>query len=117
MDCIKLTVDILTDAIEAPVSTEAPADRPTTLVLVQLAGDYSDEFVLRPRIALTVWGETDRDAHVLAMSCVDALRDASLDHPYLSAAQLESMSREEWTRTGQARYLAEINLVVNTDEE
>ena len=117
MDCIELAVGILADALEVPVSTEHPRERPQTFVLVALVGDYSDEFLLRPRIGITVWGETDRAAHTLAMSCVDALRDASLDHPYLSAAQLETMSREEWTRTGQARYLVEMDLVINTDEE
>lgn len=116
MDCIELTVGILARELEVPVSTEVPQNRPGAFVLVDLVGDYSDEFLLRPRIGLTVWGETDRVAHTLAMSCVDVLRDAALDHPYLSAAQLETMSREEWTRTGQARYLVEINLTVNTDE-
>ena len=80
MDCIELAVGILADALEVPVKTEHPRERPQTFVLVALVGDYSDDFLLRPRIGITVWGETDRAAHTLAMSCVDALRDASLDH-------------------------------------
>lgn len=118
MDCISLVVGILADEIGAPVSTDRSRDAHARgpQVSVSLIGDYSDEFLLRPRIGLTVWGDTDRAAHSLAMSCVDALRDASLDHPYLSAVQLETMSREEWSRTGQSRYLVELDLTVNTDD-
>ena len=116
MDPTELVVGILSDALAVPVSTDIPADRPDRLVLVDLTGDQSDEFLLMPRYALTCWGATDKDAHGIAMSAVDALRDASLDHPYLSAVQLETMSREEWSRNGQSRYVAEVDLVINTDE-
>ena len=46
----------------------------------------------------------------------DALREEALTHPYLSAAQLETLSRDEWTSTGQARYFARLQLTINTDE-
>jgi hypothetical protein len=116
MDCIGLVRDILTDELAVPVATDMPKDRPTRMVMVDLEGDASDEFILRPRVAITCWGRTDRDAHGLAVSAVQALQDASLDHDYLSAAQLETLSREEWSRTGQSRYLAIVELVINTDE-
>ena len=116
MDAIELVVGILKDALNVPVSTEIPQERHQRFVMVALDGDQSTPFLLMPRIALTCWGETDRDAHGIALSAFEALRDASLDHPYLSAADLETMSREEWSRTGQSRYLALINLTINTDE-
>lgn len=116
MDPTELVVGILSDALAVPVSTDIPAERPDRLVLVDLTGDQSDELILRPRYALTCWGVSDKDAHGIAMSAVDALRDSAWDHPYLSAVQLETMSREEWSRNGQSRYVAEVDLVINTDE-
>ena len=112
---ITLVVEILKAALDVPVSTEIPADRATRLVTVALDGDESDEFVLRPRVTLTCWGLTDKDAQQIAVSCVDALREESLDHPYLSSADLETMSRDLWTKTGQSRYLVEMNLTINVE--
>lgn len=116
MDCIGLVQGILADALDVQVSTEVPADRPGRLVVIDLEGDASDAFLLRPRIALTCWGTTDRDAHGLALSAVQALQEASETHPYLSSADMETISREEWSRTGQGRYLAIVELTINTDE-
>lgn len=116
MDAIGLAVGILTDAIEAPVMTDIPRERPQRLVTVDLDGDESTEFLLRPRLALTCWGTSDMDARGLALSSVQALQEAALDHPYLSAASLDTMSREEWSRNGQGRYLALVTLTINTDE-
>ena len=115
MDPIALVRGLLTETLAAPVLTDIPKDRPPRMVMVDLESDGSDEFILRPRIALTCWGTTDRDAHGLAVSAVQALQDAALDHAYLSAAQLETMSREEWSRNGQSRYIAIVELVINTD--
>lgn len=50
------------------------------------------------------------------MSAVEALWEAAAEHPYLSACQLETLSRDEWSKTGQARYVATVSLVINTDE-
>ena len=86
------------------------------MVLVDLSGDQSTLFLLMPRYDLTCWGSSDRDAHGIALSAVQALQEAALDHPYLSDCQLETMSREEWSRDGQGRYLAVVQLVINTDE-
>ena len=116
MDPIGLALDILEESLDATVSTELPKDRPSRYVMVGLEGDESTPFLLRPRLALTCWGTSDRDANSLAISAIEALHDAALDHPYLSAADLETMSREEWSRNGQSRYLAIITLTINTDE-
>lgn len=117
MDVVKLAVGILSEALVAPVSTEVPPDRPERMVNVALDSMQSDGFLLTPRLMLTCWGTSDRDAFGLATSAVDALREAALDHDYLSAVDLESMAREEWSRTGQSRYMALVTLYVNTDEE
>lgn len=115
MDPIGLAIGILEDNLVVEVSTELPKDRQPRYVMVSLDGDRSTEFLLRPRLALTCWGTSDRDANQLAISAVEALRDASLDHPYLSSCDLETLSREEWSRNGQSRYLAIITLTVNVD--
>lgn len=115
MDPIGLAVDILKERLDAQVSTELPKDRPPRYVMVGLDGDESTPFLLRPRLALTCWGATDRDANSLAISALGALEDAALDHPYLSSCDLETMSREEWSRNGQSRYLAIVTLTVNVD--
>lgn len=114
MDDIALVVGILADALQVPVSTEIPPTRPKRLVMVALSGDLSDEFIHRPRIMLTCWGESDADAHGLAMSAWHALADAASTHDLLSYVALETMSRDEWTSTGQARYLVQLDLTINT---
>ena len=115
IDPIALVVGILKAALDVPVSTEIPTDRATRLVTVALDGDESDEFVLRPRVILTCWGATDKDAQRIAVTAIDILREESLDHPYLSSADLETMSRDLWTKTGQSRYLVEMNLTINVE--
>lgn len=116
MDCIALVVGILADALDVPVSTEVPADRPSRLVTVALDGMQGDGYLLLSQVGLTCWGMSDMDAHGMALASVEALRTAAETHPYLSAVQLETMSRDTWTATGQARYFAELTLVINTDE-
>lgn len=120
IDSITLAVGILNGALDVPVGTEIPAnvtaDVPRELVTVALDGDLSDEFLQRPRLTLTCWGKTDKEAHALAVACVDALREESLDNPYLANVDLETMSRDLWSRTGQSRYLAVVELVIDNDE-
>lgn len=116
MNAITLVKSILTESLAVPVSTDVPANRPDRLVTIDLEGDSSTFYVLRPRIALTCWGRSDRDAHGLALSAVQALQEAALDHPYLSDAALETLSREEWSRNGQGRYLALMSLTINVDD-
>ena len=116
VNVIDLVVGLLEDALAVPICTDIPRDRPPRMVLVSLDGDASSEFLLKPRVALTCWGTSDRDAHEGALSAVQALQDAALDHPYLSGVDLETMSRDEWSRTGQGRYLAILNLTINVDD-
>lgn len=116
MDGVELAVSLLKESLEVKVGTEVPRNRPQRFIMVDLDGDESTPYVLRPRIALTCWGASDKDARGIALSALDALQEASEDHPYLSDAALDTMSREEWSRNGQGRYLALINLTINTDE-
>lgn len=117
MNATDLVIEILQQALTVPVLTDLPRDEhwPSRCVMVDLSGDQSDEFILRPQYDLTCWGTSDRDAQVLAFSAAQAINDAAPDHPYLSACQLESVSREEWSRNGQGRYRAIVALVINTD--
>ena len=115
-DCIGIVRSILEEALTVPVMTDIPEERPARMVMVDLEGDSSTPYVLRPRLAITSWGRTDRDALGIAVSAVEALREASLDHDLLSAVELESVSREEWSRTGQSRYYALVTLTINTQE-
>ena len=114
VDDIALVVDILKDAFPTvEVSTEIPPNRPTRYINVALSADQSDMFLRRPTVALTVWGRTDADAHGLALSAFHVLADAAQTHDLLSSADLQTMSRDEWTNTGQARYLVEVDLTIN----
>lgn len=113
MDDISLVVEILSEALSVPVSTEIPAERPTRLVCVSLTSDQSTEYLHLPTVTLMCWGTSDLEAHGLALSAVHALTDAAKTHDLLSSADLQTMSRDEWTRNGQARYLAEIDLTIN----
>lgn len=117
MDDIKLVVGILKDAtslLGVPISTEIPPTRPKRYIAVALIGDMSDPLIHRVKFLLTVWGESDLDAHGLAVSAWHALTDAAQDHDTLSHVSLESMSRDEWTATGQARYIVQLDLTINT---
>lgn len=115
MDTVAMVVEILSDELDVPVSTEVPMTRPDRFVLVSLDGDMSDMFILRPRFTLMCWGSSDLDAHGIALSALHALTDAAETHPYLSAVQMQAMARDEWGRDGQARYALQVDLIVNTD--
>lgn len=116
LDATNIVLGILRGALSVDVTTDIPKDRPGRLVLVDLTGDQSDAFILRPRYTLTCWGESDSDAHGIALSAVQALQEASMGHALLSSCDLETMSREEWSRNGQSRYMAVVDLTINTDE-
>lgn len=123
VDPIQLTVEVVAEALQTvPVSTEMPfsashpSAQPERYVVVTLEGMQDDGFLAVANVSLTVWGLSDRDAFGMATAAVDALREESLTHPYLSAAQLETLTRDEWTSTGQARYFARMQLTINTDE-
>ena len=113
-DDVSLVVGILQDAFPTvPVSTEIPPNRPSRFINVALSADQSDMFVRRPTVSLTVWGRSDEDAHGLALSAFHAIAEAAQTHDLLSSADLQTMSRDEWTSTGQARYLVEVDLTIN----
>lgn len=121
MDPTPLVVRILAEALAVPVSTEMPFDRqdglrPDRLVTVDLMGGTRTPYLLMPRYMLTCWGRSDADAHGMAIACVEALWAASETDDLLSSCQLESLGRDEWSRTGQARYVAVVDLTINTDE-
>ena len=113
MDDIAMVIEILADALDCHVSTEVPAKRPERLVMVAQTGDTSTTLLHTLEVSLTCWGKNDYDARNLALSASHALTDAALDHPLLSSAALQSITRDEWTTTGQARYLAIMDLVFN----
>lgn len=118
MDPNALMVDLLADALDGvKVSTEMPTNRPqTSYVGVYRNGGYEGPFLLQPRYDLVCWSDSDKNAYSLAMSAVEALWAAAETHPYLSACQLETLSRDGWSKTGQARYVATVSLLINTDE-
>lgn len=119
MDPVHMTVNILQDAFgEVPVSTEVPwgRDRPERLVVVSMEGGAPGEFLLTPLMGITCWGQSDHDAMTMATYAIDSLRTAAETDPYLSAVDVESLQRDEWTATGQARYYATARLYINTDE-
>lgn len=123
VDPIQLTVEVVADALQTvPVSTEVPftaahpSEQPQRYVVVTLEGLQDDGFIALANVSLTVWGLSDRDAFGMATAAADALREEALTHPYLSAAQLETLTRDEWTATGQARYFARMQLTINTNE-
>lgn len=119
MDPITIALDVLREAFpDVRVTTEVPMgrERPDRLVAVTLEGMESDGLLARARVDVICWGRSDRDAFGMATLAADALRDAALDHPFLSSAGLDSLARDEWTATGQARYFAAMTLHINTDE-
>lgn len=116
MDTTALAVGILADALDVPVQTDIPLERPSRLVMVWQESDQSDRFILRPTYAITCWGRTDVDARGIAISALHALSLASETHPYLSAVEVVNLVRDEWTANGQARYVLTVELTINTDE-
>jgi hypothetical protein len=114
MDPLLIVLPIIEEAYDdVPVTTEVPRDRPERLVVVTRAGGSTDGFVATPLIGVTCWGRDDHDAQTMARYGFDALAEAAEEHPNLFSADLLSLSRDEWTATGQARYYAEITLTIN----
>lgn len=115
MDPSALCVDVLANALDrVKVSTEMPPMRPDgAYVQVSRTGGEDGMFVDRPIMTLMCWAKSDVEASALAASCVHALAAVAADHPYLSAAESISIGRDEWTATGQSRYMAQIRLTIN----
>ncbi len=121
MDTTDLIVSVLAEALDGiPVSTELPftanmpQGRPQRAVTVALEADQSTEFLLQPTYSLTCWGNTDREAKGIALDCISALQAASETHEYLSACRLQSLARDGWGASAPPRYLAMVELTINT---
>lgn len=116
IDTTAYVVGVLSNALNVDVKTDIPLERPKRLVMVSQEGDESDMFLLRPIYALTCWGMTDVDARGIALSALHALTEDAFDSKWLSAVDLDGMVRDEWTGTGQARYVMTLSLTFNYDE-
>lgn len=116
IDTTEIVVGILADALDVPVSTDIPMQRPDRLVMVALESEEDDPFLLRPTYSLTCWGMSDVDAKGIAMSALHALADAAATHGWLSHVAMDNLTRDEWSGTGQARYVLTLRMVFNTDE-
>lgn len=116
IDTTAYIVGVLSDALNVDVQTDIPLERPKRLVMVSQEGDESDMFLLRPIYSFTCWGVSDVDARGIALSVIHTLADDALDSKWLSSVDLNSMLRDEWTGTGQARYVMSLSLTFNYDE-
>ena len=116
IDTTAYVVGVLSDALNVDVKTDIPLERPKRLVMVSQESDQSDMFLLRPTYAVTCWGMSDVDARGIALSALHALADDALTSKWLSAVDLDGMVRDEWTGTGQARYVMTLSLTFNYDE-
>ena len=116
IDTTSYVVGVLSDALDVSVQTDIPPERPKRLVMVSQEGDQSDMFLLRPSYAITCWGMSDVDARGIAISALHALTDDALDSKWLSSVDLDGLVRDEWTGTGQARYVMSLSFVFNYDE-
>ncbi len=115
MDTTATIVGILSDALEVPVGTDIPMQRPSRAVMVAQDGDQSDMFLMRPIYTLTCWGASDVDARGIAISAMHALSEAAETHPYLSAVLMESLARDEWGASGQSRYALSVQTIFNIE--
>lgn len=115
MDPNSLCVSILSKALRGvEVSTEVPHARPRgPFVQVSRTGGDRLDFIDRPIMTLICWASSDSSAYALGIDCVHELeRQAAVD-PFLSSAELISMSRDEWGANGQSRYMVQVRLTIN----
>lgn len=116
MDPVRLAVEILQEGFpNVPVGTEVPNDRPGRLVTVALDSMSTDGLTTVETLGIVCWGLTDPDACGMCARAADLLREAAEEHPFLFAAQLDTMARDLWTATGQSRYIAQVSLFLNED--
>lgn len=64
----------LASSLDVPVSTSAPATRPSAFVLVDPVGGASSLDALHPDYAVQAWAGTDAEAEFLAREACDAMR-------------------------------------------
>lgn len=116
-DAVQIVVNILNESLTgAIVCTEIPPEPPKkATVMVSQTGGEMGEFIDRPIMTLLCWGGSDKEAYSFSTAVFHSLAEASNVHPFLSAAELVTMSRDEWSATGQSRYMLEIKLTINKE--
>lgn len=120
-DPTALCVSILGKGLErVEVSSEMPPDdmpsRPAEAhVQVSQTGGDDSAFLARPIMTLECRAPSDALASALATDCIELLREAAEDDDHLSAVETLSKSRDQWARTGAARYEAQVRLTINKD--
>lgn len=98
------------------VSTDLPPGKcRSPYVMVSRTGGADEDFVDRPIMTIMCWASSDKKAYSLAISCRDALNEAAEDHPLLTSVETISLSRDEWTTTGNARYMLEMQMTINKE--
>lgn len=120
VDETSLTVEILSEAMPTvEVTTEFKDGSLSAMgagrrIIVSHTGDESDGFLQVPTMELLCCAESDATAGALAHSCAEALADAALDHPLLSAAQVVEMGRDSFTTRG-GRHRVSMRLYINIE--
>ncbi|MDD7203185.1 MAG: hypothetical protein SOV20_08815 [Coriobacteriales bacterium] len=112
VDSVAIVVGILASALDVPVSTEIPEQRPDRFVLVGRDGGGGDEFVDKPRILTLCWGTSDSDVEAIASDVFDALSSAAETDEHLFSAECETKSGIYKQGSG-ARCRIVFDLVIN----
>lgn len=114
-DAAKICLDILERSLPGiPVTSELPFERPEPpMIQISRTGGEEAEFLSKPVMQMLCWGGDDPGAQALCMDAVHALKEAAEGDDALSAVDCQSMSRDEWAPTGEARYRAQLKLVIN----
>lgn len=114
----KLVIDVINACLsDVVVSTELPPEGTQSLpyIMVSRTGGTDSEFVLSPVMTLMCWESTDSNAYSLAIAVKEALQKAAEDHPYLSSVEFLSLSRDQWSASGQSRYALQVRLTINVE--
>lgn len=108
-------VRIIEEAIGVEASSEMPLDRDAGAPYVQVSrtGGEDGEFIDRPIMTLMCWAASDQAAYMLAEDCLRAVKEAAKDDEWMSACEMVSMSRDQWTPAGAARYMLQMRLTIN----
>lgn len=114
-DPTRLCISILKRAFpDIPITSEIPFERPPApLIQISRTGGEDTDFVSKPVMQMLCWGGSDPGSQALCMDAVSALRAAAEEDKVLSSVVCQSVSRDEWTVEGEARYRAQLNLVIN----
>lgn len=115
IDETQLCIDVLNQALsDVEVSSELPPEHPRgSYVQVSRTGGDENEWLTMPIMTLICWGKSDVQAKALATDCVHAMAEQAKIDPLLSDSRLITMGRDEWTATGQSRYMVQLKLTIN----